>query len=168
MSINSSSALHEIYNHRANVQKSSYYSIFSHYFKAPSILTAIAAKEHGRKRRIVSQGLSDNAIQAMEGHILKNVRKFCYKLIRKAAFENKSPRTPLEKSGGWGPPKNMTHWTDYLTFDIMGDLCFSRSFDMLDSAENHYMLDVLPAGVQGLNVVSHKFSSISVDLSCMN
>ena len=36
----------------------------------------------------------------------------------------------------------------------MGDLCFSNTFNMLESPENHYMLDVLPAGVQGLNIVS--------------
>lgn len=154
VSINTNSALHDIYNHKANVQKSSYYSIFSHYFKAPSVVTAITAKEHGRKRRIVSQGLSDSAIQAMEGHVLKNVRKFCSKLVCEDVFERSNTSTQLEMSNGWGPPKNMTRWTDYLTFDIMGDLCFSRSFDMLDSVENHYMLDVLPAGVQGLNIVS--------------
>lgn len=156
VSINTSSALHDIYNHKANVQKSDYYSIFSHYFKAPSVLTAITAKEHGRKRRIVSQGLSDSAIQAMEGHVLKNVRKFCSKLIYKDIFENETPSKRPETSEGWGSPKNMTRWTNYLTFDIMGDLCFSQSFDMLDSMNNHYMLDVLPEGVRGLNVVSYR------------
>lgn len=152
VSINTSSALHTIYNHKANVQKSSYYSIFSHYFKAPSVLTALTAREHGRKRRIVSQGLSDGAIQAMEAHVLKNVRKFCHRLTAEDIFEKKHCRT---STGEWSAPKNMTRWTDYLTFDIMGDLCFSQSFDMLDSPENHYMLEVLPAGVQGLNIVSH-------------
>ncbi|MCJ1261249.1 hypothetical protein MMC22_001113 [Lobaria immixta] len=155
VSINSSSALHTIYNHKANVQKSSYYSIFNHYFKAPSVLTAITAKEHGRKRRIVSQGLSDSAIQAMEGHVLKNVRKFCSKLVCEDVFEKNVLSTRPEMFEEWGPPKNVTRWTNYLTFDIMGDLCFSQSFGMLDSVENHYMLEVLPAGVQGLNIIGH-------------
>lgn len=62
----------------------------------------------------------------------------------------------MEMSEGWGPPKNMTRWTDYLTLDIMGDLCFSRSFDMLDSVENHYILEVLPAALQGLNIVRQR------------
>lgn len=155
VSINSSSALHDIYNHKANVRKSGFYRNFSHYFKAPSVLTAITAKEHGYKRRIVAQGLSDSAIQAMEGHVLRNVRKFCSKLVREEIFETNSPSTQMEMSEGWGPPKNMTRWTDYLTFDIMGDLCFSRSFDMLDSVENHYILEVLPAALQGLNTIGH-------------
>ena len=53
----------------------------------------------------------------------------------------------------WSLPKNMARWSSYLTFDIMGDLCFSNTFEMLEDPENHYMLDVLPAGVQGLNTV---------------
>ncbi len=92
----------------------------------------------------------------MEGHVLKNVRKFCKKMMQQDAFEKHETdvlngEKPVE---GWSQAKNMTLWADYLAFDIMGDLCFSRSFDMLDSSENHYMLDVLPAGVQGLNIVS--------------
>lgn len=155
VSINTATALHDIYNHKANVQKSSYYSIFSHYFKAPSVLTALTAKEHGRKRRIVGQGLSDSAIQAMEDHVLKNVRSFCEKLTCKDTFGIKGVIPSEEKKflTGWGPAKNMSRWTNYLTFDIMGDLCFSHSFDMLESKDNHYMLEVLPAGVQGLNIV---------------
>ena len=157
VSVNTNTALQDIYSHKANVQKSTYYSIFSHYFKAPSVLTAISAKDHGRKRRIVSQGLSDNAILAMEDHVLRNVQKFCAKLISKDAFEDESNIPTRNEPGGWGPPKNISRWTAYLTFDIMGDLCFSQSFQMLDSPKNHYMLDVLPAGVQGLNIVRYHF-----------
>ena len=148
--------MHAIYNRKANVQKSSYYSIFSHYFKAPSVLTTITAKEHGRKRRIIGQGLSDSAIAAMEEHVLKHVRKFCNKLPRPEMFESgiSVPRTSEDSKGLWSQAKNMSRWASYLTFDIMGDLCFSNTFNMLDSCENHYMLDVLPAGVQGLNIVS--------------
>ena len=121
------------------------------------MLTAITAKEHGRKRRIVSQGLSDSAIAAMEDHVLKHVRNFCDKLMRPDLFENQMP--PLAHSREdttemWSPAKNMSRWASYLTFDIMGDLCFSNTFNMLESSTNHYMLDVLPAGVQGLNIVS--------------
>ena len=155
ISINSNKALHDIYNHKANVQKSSYYSIFSHYFKSPSVLTEITAKAHGRKRRIVAQGLSDGAIMAMEDHVLKNVRNFCSKMIRRGTPSSCDDGQSDGKSSQmtWGPAKNMTHWTGCLTFDVMGDLCFSHSFDMLESKANQYMLKVLPAGVQGLNMV---------------
>jgi hypothetical protein len=156
VSINTNTALRAIYNRKANVQKSRYYSIFSHYFRAPSVLTTITAKGHGRKRRIISQGLSDEAIAAMEDHVLKHVRKFCDKLLRPVIFESGISVNHVSEDlkGPWSQAKDMSRWASYLTFDIMGDLCFSNTFNMLDSSENHYMLDVLPAGVQGLNIVS--------------
>ena len=157
VSINTNTALQAIYSHKSNVQKSSYYSIFSHYFKAPSVLTAITAKEHGRKRRIVSQGLSDSAILAMEDHVLVNVRNFCQKMICEDTFESKDQcqmeRSPLTR---WGRANNMSLWTAYLTFDVIEDIYFSQSFNMLESSDNHYMLKVLPAGIQGLNIVRRK------------
>lgn len=170
VSVDTNTALHAIYSHKANVQKSSYYSIFSHYFKAPSVLTAITAKEHGRKRRIVSQGLSDSAIMAMEDHVLKNVRNFCGKLVHEDTFESKDRGQLEEKrsSIGWGKAKNMSLWTSYLTFDVMGDLCFSHSFNMLESSSNHYMLQVLPAGVQGLNIVRHRLPIHAIRLTIVN
>ena len=29
----------------------------------------------------------------------------------------------------WSTPKNMAKWCDYLIFDILGDLCFGKSFN---------------------------------------
>ena len=49
--------------------------------------------------------------------------------------------------------KNISTWTKYLTFDVMGDVCFLYNYKMLESAENHYILKVLPAGTKGLNIV---------------
>lgn len=41
-----------------------------------------------------------------------------------------------------------------MTFDIMGDFCFGQSFNMMEVADNRYLLDVIPDGAQGLNIVS--------------
>lgn len=68
----------------------------------------------------------------------------------------------------WGKAKNMSLWTAYLTFDVMGDLCFSHSFNMLESSDNHYMLKVLPAGVQGLNIVRQKLPAHAMVLITAN
>ena len=57
--------------------------------------------------------------------------------------------------GDWSTAKDMTRWAGCLTFDIMGDICFSQSFEMLEKERNRYILDMLPKGVQGLNIVGH-------------
>jgi hypothetical protein len=79
VSINSNTALPQIYHVKANVQKSNHYSIFSHYFKVPSVLTSITSRDHGPKRRIVSQGLSESAIQATRSVKVKDVFYFLQK-----------------------------------------------------------------------------------------
>lgn len=61
--------------------------------------------------------------------------------------------TDKAPSGKWSAPKDMTRWAGCLTFDIMGDICFSQSFGMLEKEDNRYILDMLPKGVQGLNIV---------------
>ena len=99
--MNTNTALREIYSHNANVQRSSYYNIFSHYFKAPCTMTVITAHEHGRKLKFISQGLSDSAISAMEEHILKNVRAFCQKLSCRDGFEIQGQQEEKQLSIGW-------------------------------------------------------------------
>ena len=157
VSINSNTALAQIYSSKANVQKSSYYSIFSHYFKVPSVLTSITRQEHGPRRRFVSQALSDSAIQAMEEHVLHNVRVFCDRMIARDEHEPvlcTAAEQIQSKRAGWGPCRNISRWSGYLTFDIMGALCFSHTFDMLNYETNRYIIDVMPKGIQGFNVVS--------------
>lgn len=153
VSINTTTALHTIYDRKANVQKSSHYDIFSHYFEVPSLMTTITAKKHGRKRRIIAQGLSDGAITAMEDHVLKHVRKFCDKLVQSESGGKSTSLVSEDSKGRWSSAKDLSRWASYLTFDIMGDVCFSNTFNMLDSSANHYILDVISTGVGGLNMV---------------
>ena len=85
----------------------------------------------------------------MEEHVLNNVRRF-YKLMGEGDGK--------EAGTEWSSPRDMTRWAGCLTFDIMGDICFSHSFQMLEKEENRYILDVLPRGVQGLNIVCNSSS----------
>ncbi|KAL4934942.1 hypothetical protein BDV06DRAFT_217788 [Aspergillus oleicola] len=42
-----------------------------------------------------------------------------------------------------GQPINITRWLNYYSFDIMGDLAFGKSFDMLVDGRDHYLLSVM-------------------------
>lgn len=81
----------------------------------------------------------------MEEHVLNNVRRF-WRVVGSGGGDER-------EEGRWSSPKDMTRWAGCLTFDIMGDICFSHSFEMLEREENRYILDALPKGVQGLNIV---------------
>jgi hypothetical protein len=151
ISVNTAEGLQKIYGSRANTRKSSYYNVFGDVFHGDSSLTTIDHQIHAKKKRTVSSALSESSIRSMEELVLRNIRIFCAALIEPSS--DTLGKSSNEK-GGWGEPKNMTDWTDYLSFDIMGDICFSSSFDMLRSSANRYILKVLPEGVNGLNVVS--------------
>jgi hypothetical protein len=68
----------------------------------------------------------------MEKYILGNVRTFCSRLGKSKSGEK-----------GWGIPQNMADWCNYLTFDVMGDLCFGKAFEMLEHEENHHVIDLI-------------------------
>lgn len=55
---------------------------------------------------------------------------------------------------GWGQAFDISTWTSRLTFDVMGDVAFGRTFEVLKDSTNRYILDVLPYGVHGLYLVS--------------
>ena len=151
--MNTAAGLQAIYGAKANTRKSSYYNVFSHVFQGNSSLTTIERSLHAQKKRVVATALADSSIKEMEELVLRNVRKFCVQL-------GETSQTSVDvKSGSdrvprWSQPKNMTDWSDYLAFDIMGDICFSGGFNMLGEATNRYILRVLPEGVNGLNIVS--------------
>lgn len=88
----------------------------------------------------------------MEELVLRNIRIFC-EALGKSSLGHDSQI--LDEKEGWSEPRNMTDWCGFLSFDIMGDICFSSSFGMLRSTVNRYILRVLPEGVNGLNVVSN-------------
>lgn len=144
LSVNTAEGLKQVYGHKCNTRKASYYNTFSHVFKGDSSNTIIDPVKHGRKKRVLTQALSESSIRAMEEHVLNNVRRF-YKLMGEDGGK--------EVGKGWSSPRDMTRWAGCLTFDIMGDICFSHSFQMLEKEENRYILDILPRGVQGLNIV---------------
>ncbi len=53
-----------------------------------------------------------------------------------------------EKKGVWGVPRNIARFSDWLTFDIMGDLVFGKAFGMMEDESNpvrhaRHMLDYL-------------------------
>ena len=77
----------------------------------------------------------------MEKYILANVRTFTSRL---GAMPNSNSwsEKPAEK-GQWGLARNISDWCNYLTFDVMGDLCFGKAFEMLEHDTNRHVIDLI-------------------------
>ncbi|KAI7260765.1 hypothetical protein D0864_09706 [Hortaea werneckii] len=138
LSFNSKAALKEIYGFKANVRKSNFYSAFPATKNAYSTHSAIDKSVHARKRRVLSQAFSDSAIKSMESHMLEHIRSFCANL----GLSNFSLGME-EKTQAWTEGKNLSKQADYLTFDIMGDLCFGKAFGMLERPDNRFATDLV-------------------------
>ncbi|ETN39028.1 uncharacterized protein HMPREF1541_07070 [Cyphellophora europaea CBS 101466] len=126
VSINNPAALKAIYGHRANVRKSDFYLSFPAVPGAFSTHTALDLKMHARKRRVMSHAFSDSALKGVEDFVLEHVSAYINALTDRFNRSNTAPH-----SDKWTTPKNISTWSTYLGFDVMGDLAFGSGFGML-------------------------------------
>ena len=156
LSVNSNTALKTIYGHKANVKKSQFYSVFPPTKSTFNTHSSIDKVAHARKRRVLSQAFSDNAIKGMEKYMLGNIRTFCTLLGSKPAL---STAEKAGEKGQWSTAQNMADWCNYLTFDVMGDLCFGKAFEMLENHSNRRVIDLLGNAAHMHLIVSSKLST---------
>ena len=138
LSFNTSSALKEIYGFKANVRKADFYLAFPATKDSFSTHSAIDKVAHARKRRVLSHAFSDAAVKSYDKHILAHVRQLCSNLGESG--HSLSSEKPTHQ---WSEPRNMSLQADYLTFDIMGDLCFGKAFGMLERPDNRFAIDLI-------------------------
>jgi hypothetical protein len=100
---------------------------------------------------VISHAFADSAIKSMEKYILANVDVACNVIdqdINDVAVQS------AEKTGVWGMGRNMARWSDWLTFDIMGDLVFGKSFGMLEEDRNRFAIDLVSNAAHRHMIVS--------------
>lgn len=131
LSINDPDALKAIYSHGANVQKSVFYKCFRAAPTAISTLLATEKHHHARKRRVMGQAFSDQAVRGFEQYVVGHVQDLVDRI-----GSTPSPSSDTEKSS-WTAPLDMSKWCGYLSFDVMSELTFGKSFGTLgDRPEN--------------------------------
>ncbi|KAF2177276.1 cytochrome P450, partial [Zopfia rhizophila CBS 207.26] len=85
---------------------------------------------HDRRRRILSPAFSDKALR---GYAVR-IQKFHDLFIKR-----------IDESTG--QPMNVTKWFGLHGFDMMGDLVFNKSFNMLESGETHWAIKLPGEGM---------------------
>lgn len=150
LSVNSNTALKDIYGFKANVGKSEFYDAFVH--PAPNTHNTRDKEVHARKRRVLSHAFSDSAIKEVERYILANIRTFCDAIGDLGRV--------IDEKKGWSAPKNMADWCNWLAMDILGDLCFGKAFHMLDRPDNRYAVDLVGVAAQRHLIVSSGMPAI--------
>jgi cytochrome P450 len=101
----------------------------------------IDKERHAHKRRVLNHAFSDRAFKSMEEYILNQIRIFCTQI-------GSSPQ-----------PRNMATQSDYLTGDILGDLCFGKAFSMQEKPENRFMSGLVQNSAKKLLIVSPSYTN---------
>ena len=108
-----------------------------------STLSEINKTAHGRKRRVLGHAFSDHALKSLEVFITNNVDRWC-KLL--GEDNGQSPST-------WSKSKDMRRWANYVTFDILGELCFGKSFGMMESTTKRGVPAMMMTRLQYFSIV---------------
>lgn len=140
MSINTNTALKDIYGFKANVRKGDFYTVFPPNKDTFNTHSSIDKAAHARKRRVLGQAFSDHALKSMERYILINIRALCATLGNDLSDSGEPQQSSFPT---WSAPKNLTEWCSYLTYDVLGDLCFGKAFGMLEKEDNRFVIDLV-------------------------
>jgi hypothetical protein len=54
-----------------------------------------------------------------------------------------------------GIPMNVTDWFNFYSFDVMGDLAFGKSFDMIKNGVKHYFMNSLKVNMTMAGYFKH-------------
>jgi len=118
-------------------QKSKAYRAFEMTPTAHDLQSTVDKTAHSRKRRVMSQAFSDTALKFLEEHIHRHVDIFV-----KCLADRDSSRTNNGKDL-WTHPKNVAQWCNFLSFDLMAELVFGKSFQILEQFDNRYIIDLI-------------------------
>ena len=148
--INTAEALKDIYagSKNSSVRKAPLYR-FLHQGGATSTHSVIDKTVHGRKRRILSHAFSDQALKSLEPYMVGSIDTW---------LELLGEGHSGEKAASWSERKNMSVWANYVTFDVLGDLCFGKPFGLLHDASTHFLPRLMLARATALQVVSPPLS----------
>lgn len=132
LSITHPHAVQEIFGGDSKCLKSPWYDISR---PQDSLLLRRTNAGHNELRRIWSPAFSHKAVRGYEDRI----RPYRQKLI--AGLDAHT-----------GQSLNVDHWLALYAWDVMGDLTFGHSFNMLDTQEQHWAIKVLNKGMSPIGL----------------
>ncbi|KAK5688090.1 hypothetical protein LTS10_000068 [Elasticomyces elasticus] len=145
LSYSSPTALHQIYgSNTANVRKSKFYEVLD---GGSTTHTEIDKEKHSARRRVLSHAFSDAALRTAEEYVVSNVRKFV-ELLGPDSNGLSGENAAMTTDKNWSPSRDMTEWSNWLAYDIMGNLVFGKSYSCLETEDYRWMPIVMTQGTR--------------------
>lgn len=130
LSITHPHAVNVIYGLGSKCEKADWYDLTKPMISLQTIRHHIA---HDKRRRVWSNAFSDKSLRSYQNRIKVYQDKL---IVRIASFN--------------GQKINVSKYFNLYSFDVMGDLAFGTSFEMLESSEEHWAIKILNNGMASL------------------
>lgn len=117
--MNTPTAYRHIFGPKGNVKKSQYYQVWPKTVDHINTWSSTSIPVHARKRRVINYAFSESALRGAEVFVHANVDRWLKLLGQEREGNNE-----------WTRSIDMADQVTYLVFDILGDLCFGKCFDM--------------------------------------
>jgi hypothetical protein len=124
-----------IHGPMSRCRKGPWYNLPSH-ITAASTHTCRDKQEHKKRRKTWDHALSAKALREYEPRLNRHALALMTRLKEEA--QNSSVR--------------ITNWVNFYSFDVMGDIGFSRSFGMLEKGEEDAMIKLLHKSLEPMSV----------------
>ncbi|KAJ1713307.1 cytochrome P450 [Aspergillus flavus] len=98
----------------------------------PNLLTIMDRKEHARHRRLIGIGFSQSAMKSVNERLLHHVKSFYH-----VAYNAGLP----DEANGWSHPLTMSDLCSYLTFNVMADFIYGKSYDLIHCPDYRHLLE---------------------------
>jgi hypothetical protein len=102
----------------------------------PSMISCRDRGDHDRRRRIWSPAFSDKALRGY---------------AQRSKVYDEQLMSRIHAASSSGTPVNVSKWFNYYSFDVMGDLAFGKSFDMLKNDQEHWAVALMNTGLEALS-----------------
>ena len=100
----------------------------------------------------MSQAFSENALKGLESLVLKNVEVFFCAIEERMAKGRKGVEKLVGKGGKSG--LDMGEMFTWLTYDVLGELCFGRAFGMLVDEGQRFVAGLINNATHNHHIVS--------------
>ena len=127
-----------IHGPMSRCRKGPWYNLPSH-ITAASTHTCRDKQEHKKRRKAWDHALGAKALREYEPRLNRHALALMTRLKEEA--QNSSVR--------------VTNWVNFYSFDVMGDIGFSRSFGMLEKGEEDAMITLLHKSLEPMSVFGH-------------
>ncbi|KAM5434374.1 putative tryprostatin B 6-hydroxylase [Microsporum canis] len=126
ISVNNASAVRDIHGYGSVCLKGPFYDLN---YPSRSLQMTRDKAFHSSRRRTWDRGFSPKALSEYEPRVFQH----CLELVKQLSRLS-------------GTPVDIGKWFKYFGFDVMGDLSFGRSFDMLRTSNPHFLFGMMEAG----------------------